>query len=358
MCQYITSDIAYSFEMAFTPMRNEQDNVSLRLQNELISLATSDENFEYIMAAVAVAVVLAGVIVVTPVFIRVICNKSRVFAIFSHVTSEEIHRVISSCRKLDTKRIRFKREWLSQLSDQQEEFWRKVRTGSRAKRSPKVHNAKDKEALQSLGQSPAEGKPAAPAEEPEKQQTLKEDPAPDPKLLMRVRLLSAIEYLSLCIIRDFSSSLRNKSIARLAFSVILFMGYIAFKIYFNYYVHSVNNEAVDMFFVFQNRGIYTTSAALFLKEVIANGNKELSMRNTSMQIASFHHTIDGDGKLYMMDLVDRLTEIEKKCNEFAKSASHAIYGDFLSLQARAETSEFCGISDSYNYSQTIRTSLL
>ncbi len=59
--------------------------------------------------------------------------------------------------------------------------------------------------------------------------------------------------------------------------------------------------------------------------------------------------------MYMMDMVERLAEIERKSDNFAKTASKYIYGDFLSLQERAETSEFCAVSDSYNYSQTLRT---
>ena len=62
----------------------------------------------------------------------------------------------------------------------------------------------------------------------------------------------------------------------------LFLAYAGFAAYFNYYVHSVNSEAVGMFFVMHNRAIYSTSTALFLKEAITNGNKLLISFNPSI----------------------------------------------------------------------------
>ncbi len=56
-----------------------------------------------------------------------------------------------------------------------------------------------------------------------------------------------------------------------------------------------------------------------------------------------------------MDLVDRIMVIESKCSKFMKTATNAIYGDYLALAKRTDTTEFCTISDSYNYSQTLRT---
>lgn len=56
----------------------------------------------------------------------------------------------------------------------------------------------------------------------------------------------------------------------------------------------------------------------------------------------------------MMDAIDLLSVIEQKCSNFAKNAARSIYGNFLDLQERAESSEFCALSDSYNYSQTLR----
>ncbi len=78
-----------------------------------------------------------------------------------------------------------------------------------------------------------------------------------------------------------SYSLRNRSIARLAIAVIIFLMYGGVAIYFNHYVHRVNSEAVDMFFTIQNRAIYATTCGTLLKEGISNDNKTLVSRNTS-----------------------------------------------------------------------------
>ena len=64
--------------------------------------------------------------------------------------------------------------------------------------------------------------------------------------------------------------------------------------------------------------------------------------------------IDNDGKMLMMDIVIRLLEIERECNNFQKHGAQSIYGNTLDLMRRSDTSEFCAISDSYNYSQTLR----
>ncbi len=82
--------------------------------------------------------------------------------------------------------------------------------------------------------------------------------------------------------KNASYSLRNKSIIRLVFSVVLFLAYGGFSAYFNYYVHKVNSEAVSMFFVLHKRAIYAASTALFLKEAIVTGDKVLVSASTSM----------------------------------------------------------------------------
>ena len=148
--------------------------------------------------------------------------------------------------------------------------------------------------------------------------------------------------------------MRNSSIIRLLFSVVLFLDYGGFAAYFNYYIHSVNREAVSMFFIIHNRAIYAASSALFLKEAIANGNKTLVSTNSSNVILHNVTLIENNGEMFLMDVIRELLTIEKRCNEFQKFGSHAIYGNYLALAARSDTMEFCAISDSYNYSQTLR----
>ncbi len=129
-CKYVANDVMYSFSNAFTPMRNKQDSVSVRLQNELTRLATNDENTQYILAGVCIGLVLLSAIFVMPIFMKVIRDKSHAFSIFSHITTQEIHRIINECKKLEVKKVRFRREWLTQFAEQPAQFWRKIRTGS------------------------------------------------------------------------------------------------------------------------------------------------------------------------------------------------------------------------------------
>jgi len=55
-----------------------------------------------------------------------------------------------------------------------------------------------------------------------------------------------------------------------------------------------------------------------------------------------------------MDVVHNLLGIENECKKFLVKGSRQIYPNALSLMERAETNEFCALSDSYNYSQTLR----
>ncbi len=68
-------------------------------------------------------------------------------------------------------------------------------------------------------------------------------------------------------------------------SVLLFLAYGAVKIYINNYVHNINSEAVDMFFVLNNRAIYVASSGIFLKEAMATGNKVLVSRNSGTSLS-------------------------------------------------------------------------
>jgi len=55
-----------------------------------------------------------------------------------------------------------------------------------------------------------------------------------------------------------------------------------------------------------------------------------------------------------MDVVHNLLKIESQCQDFLVHGSKFIYPNAISLMERSETNEFCALSDSYNYSQTLR----
>ena len=126
MCTYISNMIDYSFSIAFIPMRNKQDEVSLRLHNELDGLATDDESIQYILVGVCIGLVIISTMVIIPIFIFVIRDKSYVFRIFSYIEEKEIKKIINNCKKLDLKNMRYKRRWLAHSAGNPEIFWKKI----------------------------------------------------------------------------------------------------------------------------------------------------------------------------------------------------------------------------------------
>ena len=56
----------------------------------------------------------------------------------------------------------------------------------------------------------------------------------------------------------------------------------------------------------------------------------------------------------MMDVIDQFLIGEQNIQAFQKSASTAIYGNYLTLNTGLETASFCNLSDTYNFSQTLR----
>ena len=58
----------------------------------------------------------------------------------------------------------------------------------------------------------------------------------------------------------------------------------------------------------------------------------------------------------LLDLLDELSLIMKKSRDFQKTGYKTAYRRFIELLKRTESSEFCDVSDSFNFSQTIRIS--
>ncbi len=126
MCDYIFQMIDYSFQIAFTAMRDKQDEIAARLEKELQSLATDDEIVQFIIVGICVGLVALSSMVIVPIFIWVIKDKSYVFAIFSYIESDEIRQIIAECKKLDLKNLRYKKTWLANSQGNQELFCKKI----------------------------------------------------------------------------------------------------------------------------------------------------------------------------------------------------------------------------------------
>ena len=126
MCKVINQMIEYSFSIAFNPMRNKQDGTSQKLHDELEKLAIEDETLQYAIMGICIGLVVTGSIVIIPIFIWVIKDKSYVFTIFSNIEDDEIHTIIANCKKMDLKNLRYKRKWLANSEGNQEAFWKKM----------------------------------------------------------------------------------------------------------------------------------------------------------------------------------------------------------------------------------------
>ncbi len=64
------------------------------------------------------------------------------------------------------------------------------------------------------------------------------------------------------------------------------MGYCGGALYFNSYVHNINDEAVTMFFMANKRNVYPTTLAQFIKEIGGSGEKELLFNNPGTRLSS------------------------------------------------------------------------
>jgi len=275
MCKYISKMIDYSFNIAFIAMRNKQDEITDRLEKELDYLATQDLLVNYILISVCIALVIISALVIIPIFVKVIKDKSNLYMIFSHITEEELNKIVSECKKLILKNVRYKKKWLLKSYGNQDHFWRKIVTENKmSNQKPELNTPKnEKEPNINLLNNQIEiGK----KEDKTLQPLNQADSSPvniarNNDHQRRAELLSEIDY-----------ALRNRSILRLAIAVGLFLLYAVYALYFNYFVHDVNSGAVKMFFVLHKRAIYAASTALFLKEAIVSGDKKLIAANTSI----------------------------------------------------------------------------
>jgi len=124
---------------------------------------------------------------------------------------------------------------------------------------------------------------------------------------------------------------------------ILFLSYAGSMCYFNYYVHKINAEIVTLYYKQYKRYVMMLSLSLTLQESIKTGNKQLAGNNPN----------PNDHEYYLMDAVNEIIEATAKEQEFAKRAQRSIYKNYLDLLKKADSDDFCNVSDSYNASQTI-----
>jgi len=139
-----------------------------------------------------------------------------------------------------------------------------------------------------------------------------------------------------------SYSLRRRSIIRLLIVGIFFVLYAGSMCYLNYYIHNISAQIVTIYFTLYQKAMMVHTLGLVPRRAILTENKEILQNNP-----------DPDSNVvYLMDAVNVIYESTKEEQEFRKTASGSVFGEYLDLVERANTPDFCIVSDSYNNSQT------
>ncbi len=119
----------YVLANTFMPLHVHQNTYSSKLKEELEYNATASEQMLVIMIAACICIVFVSLVIITPVFVWVIKDKSYVLAIFADVHDEEIKAVVGLADLFDIKSIRFKKSWIKHCKDDEDIFWTKVIKG-------------------------------------------------------------------------------------------------------------------------------------------------------------------------------------------------------------------------------------
>ncbi len=360
ICVSTFSIMRYVFKLGFYTLREKQDEISRRMEKDVESLASSGENTQFVIIGTCVGLIILSAVVVMPIFVWVLKDKSSVLAIFSDIQPEEAAKIIDDSRQLDIKNLRFKRKWMTTTGENSEAFWKKlVREhrrgfGRDADAPRKLRKDQDKSAkeadpglslIEKLGVPPeakdpgkTPGSDADASKDPEQEdeseiaqeegtmRKSKEEKEKQEKKRRRRERLSEIDY-----------PLRRRFLVRIVLVFLMFFCYAGFASYFNWYVHVKNAEASNMLFSLCKRNIYIHTMDYVLSEAITTNNSVLAGNNPT-----------GDGVQYMMDIADELLQIEQEAKDFEKTGSRSIYQDYFNYVNWAESSDFCNASDAYS----------
>ncbi len=311
----------FAFNLAFYPIRNQQASVSRRLDNELTSLSRQGETTQYVITGLCMVLILASAAAILPIFVWVIRDKSRVLEIFADITPEESDKIIEGSRSLDIKNLRYKRRWIQSAEERHEAFWKKLVTQHRRGFGKALYGEDDSSA------KPKVEKKADSKHEKEtagKEKSAEEEKREGERLEKRRGKLGETDY-----------ALRRMFVVRLVCVMVLFFMYSGFALYFNAYVHDRSSEASTMLFALCKRSVYPHLLNFILVQAFNLNNTAMAGSNP-----------DSSGELYTTDVANEMFTIEAECQEFRKSGSGWIYGDYFDLVDKAEGSLFCNISDS------------
>ncbi|MDR3548446.1 MAG: hypothetical protein P4M11_09325 [Candidatus Pacebacteria bacterium] len=343
VCQDLLRGMRYAYELGFYSLREKQDDVSKRLENEITKLSRQGESTQYMIIGICIGLIAISVGAAIPIFMWVIKDKSNALAIFADIRQEEARKIIEDSRQLDIKNLHYKRKWIQGAGESNESFWHKITTEHRRgfgrdqsdldfvprprSKDKKKHQHNDNEKTiqeikEEVPEEEEDEEKRCELEEAERKLELEEEE----KKRKRHEKLSEIDY-----------PLRRKFIVRVLGVFLLFFGYSGFALYFNNYVHNKNAEASELLFALCKRTLYVFNMNFLLVEGM--------LTNSTLMVGNNPYA---DGKLYMMDIVDEMLRIDALVKDFQKSGSRLIYGDYLDLMDQAEGPAFCNVSDVYS----------
>ena len=150
-CVNLLINLNYAWELGINPLRINQDLTGAQVQEDIISLATSGEASQYVMISICSGLVILSTMIILPILMWIIKDKSYVLGIFADVKNDEAKKVIEEALHLDLTKLVYRKKWLEKWKTRQEMFWKKLVDEQRGRK--KISEAiKKEEKIQELGE--------------------------------------------------------------------------------------------------------------------------------------------------------------------------------------------------------------
>ena len=126
MCLNLLINLNYVSVLGMNPLRINQDVTGTKVQENTISLATSGQASQYIMISICSGLVVLSTMIILPILMWTIKDKSYVLGIFADVKNDEAKKVIEEALHLELTKLVYRKKWLEKWKTRQEMFWKKL----------------------------------------------------------------------------------------------------------------------------------------------------------------------------------------------------------------------------------------
>ncbi len=360
VCVDTTAALNYCLDNGGYTLLPLQRTIAQSLISDLMLIANKGRNALYILISVCIAVVLFSSVLILVLLIWVIKDKSNVMAIFAEVQPEEIDSILGQARSLNISTARFDQKQLNDVGNDEEAFWKSFCRRRRAKGSPNgspnpaggAETPITPNVLLPGGMAAAEGQ-KSPILVPQSEQKCAAENGEEEGLEKSVDADADMVKLRLeeeelkkretkrQLLSQIDSGLRNKSVAKLGVVLMFFMVYGGGSLYFNYYVHEFNDEVTNFFYYLTKRDTYATLICMYFRESVRLRRKD------------FLQYSNNSDDMFMMDYVDETLRVEERVNEYnTREANKKIFANYLDLNAKLNSPQFCAYVDSYQVGQS------